>query len=78
MKIDITAETLKNDAAAYIAEHIGKQRGVPDKEAAKIIAPFIQEGQTRELVILFMCGFAMQVVETALVLAEVERERGRG
>jgi len=76
VKIDITAETLKADAAAYIAERIGKQRGVPDKATAKIIAPFIQEGQTRELVILFMCGFAMQVVDVALELAEAERGRG--
>jgi hypothetical protein len=76
VKIDITAETMKADAAAYIAGQIAKHPGVPDKATAEIIAPFIEDGSTRELVILFMCGFAMQVVETALVLAEVERSRG--
>jgi len=75
VKIDITAETLKRDAAAYIAEQFGT-RGMLDSETANILLPFAEPGPTRELIILFMCGFAMRVVETALVLAEMERGRG--
>lgn len=77
MKIDISAETMKVDAARYIDEWIAKHRGKRSNEAAKIISPFVERGPIRELVILFMCGYAARVVETAIVLVETERERGR-
>lgn len=63
---EITAETMKTDAAAYIAEQLNRMRGEPDRKTAKIIAPFVTDGPTRELIILFMCGFATRVVEDAL------------
>ncbi len=75
MKIDITADTMKEGAAAYIADQIGKHSGIPDRKAYKILAPIMEAGEMRDLVILLMCGYAAHVVETALTLAAVERER---
>lgn len=64
----VTVESMKADAAAYIAEQIqrcGKGQ-LPDDQAAAILAPILNPGPTRDLVILFMCGFAARMIEEAL------------
>lgn len=66
---EVTADQLKSDAAAYIGEQFKRiLAGTvnPNRQQLSVIGPILKQGDTRDLVILLMCGFAARVAEQAL------------
>jgi hypothetical protein len=64
---EVTADQLKSDAVVYINRQFERiLHGNPNRQQLSVVGPILKLGDTRDLVILLMCGFAAQVAEQAL------------
>jgi len=64
---EVTADQMKLDAAVYINRQFERVlKGSPSRQQLSVVGQIIKPGDTRDLVILLMCGFAAQVADQAL------------